>query len=335
MRDPQTPGTTGLPALRIGPHLIEPPLILAPMAGITDYPFRSLCRRWGAGLAVSEMVASQAMVRRNARTLRMVDTAPLERPLAVQLAGSDPEVMAQAARICHELGAEIIDINMGCPQRKIVKTGAGAALMRTPSLAARIVEAVRRALPPEVPVTVKMRLGWDWDHLNAPLLASLVEQAGAAAVTLHARTRSQMFGGRAAWELAAEVTQRVSIPLVINGDISDIPSLEQALRASGAQGAMVGRAALGRPWIFAGLRAWLMGEPIPPEPSPREAAETALAHCQEIVAFYGEPQGIWLARKHLAWYSKGRRGGAAFRREVFRARSLEELEGLVQGLFAP
>lgn len=300
--------------LKIKDILLPNNVLLAPLAGITDYPLRKICREFGAGLTVSEMISSQAIVRNNRRAGKMVSTSRQEYPLMVQISGADPGIMARAARRNLELGAALIDINMGCPQRKIVKTGAGAALMKTPGLALEIIKAVIDTV--QCPVTVKMRLGWDSSSKNVIELAEAAAVAGVAMITVHGRTRSQMFSGKADWEAIREVVQAVQCPVVANGDINTPADAERCLAITNAAGIMIGRGALGRPWLFRQVTAWLEnGEQIPPPPVSRQH-DIIQGHLQALIDFYGEQTALWLSRKHLAWYSKGLHGSANFRKAV-------------------
>ncbi|MBF0447637.1 MAG: tRNA dihydrouridine synthase DusB [Magnetococcales bacterium] len=289
------------------------PLILAPMAGVTDLPFRQLAHLYGADLTVSEMVASQAMIRQTPKSLKIATGSTEQGLTAVQIAGSEPEVMAQAARMNVALGAQIIDINMGCPVKKIVKNGAGAALLRDEELVGRILQAVVASVA--VPVTIKIRLGWDEAHLNAVSVARLAESLGVRCVTVHGRTRAQMYTGEANWEAIGQVKAAVSIPVVGNGDVTTPQAAREMVKQSGVDGVMIGRGSYGRPWIFRQINDYLT-RGLLFEPTLEEREQVAVGHFKAMIQFYGKTIGNRMARKHLAWYTKGLVGGAQFRREI-------------------
>jgi len=290
-------------------------LFVAPMAGVTDRPFRQLCKRLGAGLAVSEMVTSNSLLYGSAKTQRRANHDGEVEPIVVQIAGADPKMMADAARYNVERGAQIIDINMGCPAKKVCNVFAGSALMQDLKLAAAILEAVVKAVP-ETPVTLKMRTGWNRQNRNAPELARIAEDVGIRALAIHGRTRADQYMGEAEYETIALVKSLVSIPVIANGDIDSPEKARFVLDYTGADGVMIGRAAQGRPWIFREIEHFLAtGKRLPP-PSRAEIRTILLAHLEELYDFYGEATGVKIARKHIGWYSKGLPGGAAFRRTM-------------------
>jgi tRNA-dihydrouridine synthase B len=305
---------TMLKPIQIGPVRIDAPVILAPMTGVTDLPFRRTVKHYGAGLTVSEMIASQAMIRETRQSLQKALWDPSEQPVSLQLAGCDPQVMAEAAKLNEQRGAAIIDINMGCPVKKVVNGWAGSSLMRDLPLAAKLIEATVRAVG--VPVTLKTRMGWDHSSLNAPELARIAEDLGVKMITIHGRTRCQMYKGEADWSFVRKVKDAVSVPVIVNGDICSLEDAQLALRQSGADGVMIGRGAYGRPWLLAQAMAELVDGSAWTEPSLDEQLETMLGQYDEMLALYGRQTGVNLARKHIGWYTKGLPGSAELRNRV-------------------
>ena len=320
-----------MPGMKIGPHEITPNLVLAPMAGVTDKPFRMLCKQLGAGLCVSEMTTSDPRFWNTSKSVHRMDHAGEPAPVSVQIAGTDPEVMAAAARHNVAHGAQLIDINMGCPAKKVCNVWAGSALLQDEPLVARILAAVVQAV--EVPVTLKIRTGWDREHRNALAIARIAEDAGIAALAVHGRTRADQYQGLAEYDTIAAVKQAVRIPVLANGDVDTPEKAREVLRRTGADALMIGRAAQGRPWIFREVAHFLAtGERLPP-PAPAEVRDILLGHLAHLHAFYGEVAGVRIARKHLGWYAKDRPENAAFRAVVNRAESAAEQLALTRAYF--
>jgi tRNA-dihydrouridine synthase B len=325
--------TSVLKPISIGPIRIDAPVILAPMTAVTDLPFRRAVKRYGAGLTVSEMIASQAMVRETRQSIQKAMWDPSEEPVSMQLAGCEPQVMADAARLNEQRGAAIIDINMGCPVKKVVNGEAGSALMRDLPLAARLIEATVKAV--KVPVTLKTRMGWNHENLNAPELARIAEDLGVQMITIHGRTRCQMYKGEADWSFVRKVKEAVSVPVIVNGDICSIDDAREALRQSGADGVMVGRGAYGRPWLVAQIMSELSGGGHHPAPSLDEQLETMLRQYDEMLSLYGTHTGVNLARKHIGWYTKGLPGSAELRNCVNQQDDPAVVTRMLQEFYAP
>jgi tRNA-dihydrouridine synthase B len=297
--------------MQIGTHKLKNKLVVAPMAGVTDRPFRQLCKQMGAGMAVSEMVASNSLLWGSEKTRRRADHAGEVDPISVQIAGADPQMLADAARFNVDNGAQIIDINMGCPAKKVCNVMAGSALLKDEPLVNRILDAVVRAVP--VPVTLKIRTGWDRDNRNAVTVAKIAEQSGVQALAIHGRTRACGFSGEAEYDTIAEVKSAIGIPVIANGDIVTPEQVKRVLDYTRADAVMIGRAAQGRPWMFREINHFLdTGEHLPP-PEVREIHRVLVAHLNDLYGFYGEQRGVRVARKHISWYSKGLAGSAAFR----------------------
>jgi tRNA-dihydrouridine synthase B len=317
--------------MQIGPHRIDTPVILAPMAGVTDKPFRQLCKRLGAGLAVSEMTISDSRFWKTDKSRRRMDHDGEPAPISVQIAGTEPRQLAEAARYNVDHGAQIIDINMGCPAKKVCNAWAGSALMRDESLVARILEAVVGAV--DVPVTLKIRTGWDCDHRNGPVIARIAEASGIAALAVHGRTRDQHYTGQAEYATIAAIKAELRIPVFANGDVDSPHKAAAVLKATGADAVMIGRAAQGRPWIFREVAHFLTTGDLLPAPALSEVRDVLLGHLHALHGFYGEAQGVRIARKHLGWYAKDRPENAAFRAVVNRAETAEAQIALTTDYF--
>jgi len=317
--------------MRIGPLQLENNLLLAPMAGVTDRPFRQLCRRLGAGMAVSEMISSNSALRASRKTLRRLDFEGESGPVSVQIMGADPATMAEAARINVANGARIIDINMGCPAKKVCKVAAGSALLMDPPLVKRILEAVVQAV--EVPVTLKIRTGWDPQHRNGVEIARIAEASGIQALAVHGRTRACGYSGNAEYETIRQIKQAIRIPVIANGDIDSPEKAQQVLAQTGADALMIGRAAQGRPWIFREILDFLRTGEKHSAPQPGWIRAILLQHLENLYEFYGEFQGVRVARKHIAWYSRTQPGGALFRQRINNTDSAEKQKALIDEFF--
>jgi tRNA-dihydrouridine synthase B len=318
--------------MRIGPYLIDPPVVLAPMAGVTDKPFRLLCKRLGAGLAVSEMTNADPRLWHTRKSLHRMDHDGEPEPVSVQIAGYDPAMLAEAARFNVANGAQIIDINMGCPAKKVCNVWSGSALLQDEPLVARIVKAVVDAV--DVPVTLKIRTGWNRDNRNALNIARIAEDNGIAALSVHGRTRADKYEGEAEYATIAAVKTSIRIPVLANGDVTTPQQARHVLALTGADAVMVGRGAQGRPWIFREISHYLATGELLPEPSADDVGAILLGHLEHLYAFYGELAGVRIARKHLGWYAKDRTENAAFRQVVNRAESADMQLRLTRDYFA-
>ncbi len=319
--------------MRIGPHTLKNNLIVAPMAGVTDRPFRQLCKQLGAGMAVSEMVTSNSLLYGSAKTARRANHEGEVDPISVQIAGADPRMMADAARHNVDRGAQIIDINMGCPAKKVCNVMAGSALLQDEALVGRILDAVVKAVP-EVPVTLKIRTGWDREHRNALNILRIAENAGVQALAMHGRTRACGYTGEAEYDTIKAVKAEAKIPVIANGDITTPEKAKYVLEHTGADAVMIGRAAQGRPWIFREIAHFLATGEHLPQPEVAEIHAVLLGHLDDLYAFYGDVTGVRVARKHISWYTRGLVGSSAFRHAMNQLDTVAEQLAVVNEYFA-
>jgi tRNA-dihydrouridine synthase B len=317
--------------MQIGPHILKNNLIVAPMAGVTDRPFRQLCKSMGAGMAVSEMVSSNSLLWGSEKTRRRANHEGEVDPISVQIAGADPAMMAEAARYNVAQGAQIIDINMGCPAKKICNVMAGSALLQDQPLVQRILEAVVGAV--NVPVTLKIRTGWDKQHKNALAVAHIAENAGVQALAIHGRTRACAYTGHAEYDTIAAVKAEVKIPIIANGDITTPEEARQILEYTGADAVMIGRAAQGRPWIFREISHYLATGKYLQLPEVTEIHRVLISHLHDLYGFYGEYSGVRIARKHISWYTKGLVGSAVFRHAMNQLQSTDQQLSAIDKFF--
>jgi len=318
---------------RIGNIELENNIMLAPMAGVTDLPYRRMVRKFGVGLVVSEMIASKAMIMAAKKTMRMSTSCDDEFPMSVQLAGNEPEIVGEAAKLNEDRGAAIIDLNMGCPAKKVVNGYAGSALMKDEILAGKILEAAVKAV--SIPVTLKMRTGWDDSSRNAPTLARIAEESGIKSLVVHGRTRCQFYKGSSDWDFIGEIKRAVSIPVTGNGDVTTVDDAAEMLKRSGADGVMIGRGTYGKPWFPAQVAHFLKTGERLSEPSINQQMELLLEHYEGMLSHYGEGTGMRAARKHIGWYSKGLPGSAEFRAKVMREADTNKVKEMIREFYKP
>lgn len=320
-----------LSEMQIGNLKLTGNIFLAPMAGIANLPFRLIAKRFGAALVFTELSSSEALIRNGKKTFDILKTVPEEKPVIFQIFGSNPDSLAQAARIVQELNPDGIDINMGCAVKKVIKSGSGVSLMKEPQKVKEILKKVRKAV--NLPLTIKIRSGWDSKNINALDISLIAEDEGVDAVTIHPRTKEQMFSGRSDWSVIKTIKQKIKIPVIGNGDINNCLDARRMFDETGCDAVMVGSGSMGRPWIFREIKEYLASGKIPDEPLPEEIEKTIIEHFNLSVKFFGERKGTDLMKKHIAWYTKGFYGGSSFRKEIYLMKKKENILSAIRNFF--